>query len=386
MSDRLGWMRLHSRFHAFRAILGVSVTAGAVATAGASPVTRSASVSLPSAAAVLLDAGPGIGDQLPGPILATAVRGHLPSFREVGVTYVLVFMNSSDAPSRQALPVMDGLAQRFGKKVGVVAISDEPVSIVREFASSPDWAPKLGFVVAADPLRNSLQTVFGQGAWPTLPAAFVVRGGVVQWRGAPADLDAVVPEVVEERWDLAAAKRAAEQQRLWEAQMARIDDLAKDGRYDEALRALDSSCDSALPAQKQMCPGRRFSLLLGAKRVPDALKVGEEILRAPANLKQPAGIAWTIANVIPGDPDALAFALRAAQQSDRALKGRDPMVGAILARVQWLSGRRSEAAETARRALSVAESPDLRNALREDLRVYAPAAKGAGGKPGVPGK
>ena len=384
MSDRLGRMRLHSRFHAFRAILGVSVTAGAVATAGASPVTRSASVSLPSAAAVLLDAGPGIGDQLPGPILATAVRGHLPSFREVGVTYVLVFMNSSDAPSRQALPVMDGLAQRFGKKVGVVAISDEPVSIVREFASSPDWAPKLGFVVAADPLRNSLQTVFGQGAWPTLPAAFVVRGGVVQWRGAPADLDAVVPEVVEERWDLAAARRAAEQQRLWEAQMARIDDLAKDGRYDEALRALDSSCDSALPAQKQMCPGRRFSLLLGAKRVPDALKVGEEILRAPANLKQPAGIAWTIANVIPGDPDALAFALRAAQQSDRALKGRDPMVGAILARVQWLSGHRSEAAETARRALAVADSPDLRNALREDLRVYAPAAKDAGlpGKPG----
>jgi thiol-disulfide isomerase/thioredoxin len=332
----------------------------------------------------LLDSGPGIGDQLPGPILATAVRGHLPSFREVGVTYVLVFMNSSDAPSRQALPVMDALAQRFGKKVGVVAISDEPVSIVREFASSPDWAPKLGFVMAADPLRNALQTVFGRGSWPTLPAAFVVRGGVVQWRGAPVDLGEVVPEVVEERWDLAAAKRAAEQQRLWEAQMARIDDLAKDGRYDEALRALDSSCDSALPAQKQMCAGRRFSLLLGAKRVPGALKVGEEILRAPANLKQPAGIAWTIANVIPGDPDALAFALRAAQQSDRALKGRDPMVGAILARVQWLSGHRSEAAETARRALAVADSPDLRNALREDLRVYAPAAKDAGlsGKPG----
>jgi hypothetical protein len=308
----------------------------------------------------------------------------MPSFRELGVTYVLVFMNSSDAPSRQALPVMDGLAQRFGKKVGVVAISDEPVSIVREFASSPDWAPKLGFVVAADPLRNSLQTVFGQGSWPTLPVAFVVRGGVVQWRGAPADLADVVPEVVDERWDLAAAKRAAEQQRLWEAQMARIDELAKGGRFDEALGALDSSCDSALPAQKQMCAGRRFSLLIGAKRVPEALKVGEEILRAPANLKQPAGIAWTVATVIPGDRDALAFALRAAQQSDRALKGRDPMVGAILARVQWLSGHRSEAAETARRALGLADSPDLRSALREDLRVYAPAAKDAGlsGKPG----
>jgi thiol-disulfide isomerase/thioredoxin len=375
-------MPFSATFNAFRAVLGVSIAAGAGVTAGASASAHAASVSLPSAAAALLDSGPGIGDQLPAPILATAVRGHMPSFRELGVTYVLVFMNSSDAPSRQALPVMDGLAQRFGKKVGVVAISDEPVSIVREFASSPDWAPKLGFVVAADPLRNSLQTVFGQGSWPTLPVAFVVRGGVVQWRGAPADLADVVPEVVDERWDLAAAKRAAEQQRLWEAQMARIDELAKGGRFDEALGALDSSCDSALPAQKQMCAGRRFSLLIGAKRVPEALKVGEEILRAPANLKQPAGIAWTVATVIPGDRDALAFALRAAQQSDRALKGRDPMVGAILARVQWLSGHRSEAAETARRALGLADSPDLRSALREDLRVYAPAAKGpaAGGK------
>jgi len=385
MSDRLGPMPAHASFHAFRAVLGVSIAAGVAPTAGALPAALPARGALPTATAALLDSGPGIGDQLPSPILATAVRGHLPSFREVGVTYVLVFMNSSDAPSRQALPVMDALAQRFGKKVGVVAISDEPVSVLREFASSPDWAPKLGFVMAADPLRNSLQTVFGRGSWPTLPAAFVVRGGVVQWRGAPVDLGEVVPEVVEERWDLAAAKRAAEQQRLWEAQMARIDDLAKDGRYDEALRALDSSCDSALPAQKQMCAGRRFSLLLGAKRVPDALKVGEEILRAPANLKQPAGIAWTIANVIPGDPDALAFALRAAEQSDRALKGRDPMVGAILARVQWLSGHRSEAAETARRALAVTDSPDLRNALREDLRVYAPAAKDAG-RPGKPGQ
>jgi len=375
-------MPFSATFNAFRAVLGVSIAAGAGVTAGASASAHAASVSLPAAAAALLDSGPGIGDQLPAPILATAVRGHMPSFRELGVTYVLVFMNSSDAPSRQALPVMDGLAQRFGKKVGVVAISDEPVSIVREFASSPDWAPKLGFVVAADPLRNSLQTVFGQGSWPTLPVAFVVRGGVVQWRGAPADLADVVPEVVDERWDLAAAKRAAEQQRLWEAQMARIDELAKGGRFDEALGALDSSCDSALPAQKQMCAGRRFSLLIGAKRVPEALKVGEEILRAPANLKQPAGIAWTVATVIPGDRDALAFALRAAQQSDRALKGRDPMVGAILARVQWLSGHRSEAAETARRALGLADSPDLRSALREDLRVYAPAAKGpaAGGK------
>jgi NAD(P) transhydrogenase subunit alpha len=41
-----------------------------------------------------------------------------------------VFFNSSDAVSRQSLPVLDTLAQRFGKKLVIVAISDEPVSVV----------------------------------------------------------------------------------------------------------------------------------------------------------------------------------------------------------------------------------------------------------------
>jgi hypothetical protein len=271
--------------------------------------------------------------------------------------------------------VLDTLAQRFGKKLVIVAISDEPVSVVREFASTPEWAPKLGFVVAADPTRNSLQTVYGQGSWPTLPVAFVIRGGIVQWRGVPLDLDPIVSAVVTEQWDIAAAQRAAEQQRLWDEQMSKVDALAKAARFDEALAALDGSCASAMPAQAALCTGRKFSLLISARRIPEALTVGAEIMRAPANEKQAAGIAWTIVNVIPGDTDALAFALKAAQSSDRALKGRDPMVGAILARVLWLSGRRTEAVETARRALSLADSPDLQNSLREDLRVYEPTSK-----------
>jgi tetratricopeptide (TPR) repeat protein len=205
----------------------------------------------------------------------------------------------------------------------------------------------------------------------------VVRAGIVQWRGAPLELDSIVSAVVAEHWDISAAQRAAEQQRLWDGQMSKVDELAKSGRFDEALAALDGSCASAMPAQAALCTGRKFSLLITARRIPEALQIGAEIMRAPANDKQAAGIAWTIVNVVPGDSDALAFALKAAQSSDRALKGRDPMVGAILARVLWLSGRRTEAIETARRALSLADSPDLQNSLREDLRVYEPAVKQA---------
>lgn len=319
-------------------------------------------------------APPGLGDTFPGPLLATAVRGRMTNVREPGTVAVVAFIRTSEALSRQALPSLAGVADRFGSKVAVVAVSDEPVSILRDFTVSPEWTDRISFTVAADPTRNAFQTVFGQNAFPELPAIFVLRGGKVQWRGAPADLAPVLADVVAGTWDIEAAKRSAEQARLWDAQMGRIDSMAKSGRTDDALAALDESCRSALPAQQATCAGRRFSILLDARRVGDALKVGEEILAAPANPKQPAGIAWALANAVPGDKAALAFALKAAEASDRALSGKDAMVGAILARVQFLSGDRELAATTARRALQSAESPDVRKALEEDLRVYGARA------------
>jgi hypothetical protein len=330
-------------------------------------------LSAPLVALVALTASaapPGLGEPFPGPLLATAVRGRMPNVREPGSVAVVAFVRTSEALSRQALPALAAAADRFGAKVAVVAVSDEPVSILRDFTVSPEWTDRISFTVAADPTRNAFQTVFGQNAFPELPAIFVLRGGKVQWRGAPEDLAPALASVIEGTWDVEAAKRAAEQARLWDAQMDRIESMAKSGRTDEALAALDESCRSALPAQQATCSGRRFSMLLDARRVADALKVGEEILASPANPKQPAGIAWALANAVPGDKAALAFALKAAEASDRALSGKDAMVGAILARVQFLSGDRARAADTARRALRTADSPDVRKALEEDLRVY----------------
>lgn len=340
----------------------------AVASAAAAPAPAGA----PAArASIAPSAGPGLGEPFPSPILATAVRGRIPAVKEPGATVVLAFVRTSEPASRQSIAALDSVARRHAGAASVAAISDEPVSVVRDFCSDPGWSERVSFGFAADPTRNAFQTVFGKDAFPTLPQVFVVRGGVVQWRGAAADAGPVVDEVVAGKWDISVAKRAGEQQRLWEAEMHRIDGLAAAGRHDEALKALDDDCRSAMPAQAATCPGRRFSLLLGARRVPEALKVGEAILRNPANDKQPAGLAWSIANEVPGDKAAMAFALRAAQQSDAALKQRDAMVGAILARVQFLTGDRAAAAATAKRALAVADTPDVRKALTEDLGVYS---------------
>ena len=346
--------------------LPIAIAVG-VRTLGPGP---SAIASIVPAAVAAPTGGPGLGEAFPAPILATAVRGRIPSVKEPAATTILAFIRTSEAASRQAIPSLEAVSRRHAGAVSVVAISDEPVSVVRDFANDPGWSDRIPFAIAADPTRNSFQTVFGKDAFPALPQVFVVKGGIVQWRGAAADAGPVVDEVVGGKWDLAVAKRAGEQQRLWDSEMARIDSLAAAGRHDEALKSLDDDCRSAMPAQAATCPGRKFGLLLRAGRVPEALKVGESILRSPANDKQAAGLAWSIASQVPGDKAAMAFAVRAAQQSDAALKQRDPMVGAILARVQYLAGDRAAAAATARRALALADTPDVRRALAEDLGVY----------------
>lgn len=310
------------------------------------------------------------GSKVPTPVQATAVRGRMPGFLEPDMVYVLAFVNFNEAPSRQLIPELDRVQTEHGKKAVVVAITDEGPDAARRFIENPEWAPRIGFTVAADPLRSAFRAFFGPQRAPTLPMVFVMRNGVVQWAGAPVEISDTVSSVVRGTWDMAAAKRAAAQRELWRKMLADVEALAAAKRFDDALIALKSACESAIGDQRGQCLGVRFSLLLRADRLPDALIVGEQIVAAPMNPKQPAGLAWTLMSWAPENAGARAFALRAAQSSDTALHSRDPMVCAILGRAQYMNGQRTQAIETVRRALSLADTPDLRNALRDDLRRY----------------
>lgn len=310
------------------------------------------------------------GSKIPTPITATAVRGRMPSFREPNVTYLLVFVNFREAPSRQIIPELHRIQAEHGAKVAVVAITDEPPQNAKSFAEDPNWSGMLGFTVAADPGRSAFRTFFGPQSAPSLPQAFIMRDGVVQWAGVPMGLAQPVAEVVRGNWDLKAAQRMAEQQRLWQRALEGVEAKAAAKDFNGALQALDEVCQSAIGDQQNQCLAARFSILLRADRVKEAVAVGERIVAAPANPKQPAGLAWTLLAMAPQDEAARAFALKAAQMSDTQLRSRDAMVCAILARAQYMNGQRTAAVDTAKRGLTLADNPDLSAALRQDLKHY----------------
>lgn len=346
--------------HRARVAIGLAVLVFASSAVGA------------SAAPPVWDIGP--GSKAPSPIMATPVRGRLPAFNDPEVIYVVAFVNFAHSKSRQIVPALERMQTQHGKKVAVVAITEQGPDDARAFAESGEWAPQIGFVIAADPVRNAFRSFFGPQRAPELPQGFIMRGGVVMWSGNPAEFADPVAAMVGGTWDLAAAKRAAEQRVLWDRVLADVEALAAAKRYDDALAALKDACESAVGDQGGQCLGVRFGLLVRAGRVDDALKVGDRILAAPLNAKQPAGLAWLLVSHAAQSAPAREFALRAARLSDEQLRGRDAMVAAILARTQFINGQRTQAVETARRALTLAETPDLRVAVRDDLKQYEAAA------------
>lgn len=313
------------------------------------------------------------GSRVPTPLMVTPIQGRMPSFREPEQVTVLVFVNLAKASSRDAMAQLGTLQTEYGKRVTVVAIAEEGPDDVRAFLARPEWSDRIMFTVASDPERSAIRAFFGPQSAPVFPIAFVLQQGVVQWRGKPADLAEPVAGVVRGNWDVAAAQRLAEQRELWKKLIGQVHALADAGRYDEALAKLQDVCYSAIGDQQDHCLSIRFDLLVRAGRLNDALAVGETILAKPMNAKQPAGLAWALLSKAPGDPEVCRFALRAAQASDKALRSRDPMVLAILARAQFANGHRSQAVETARRALALADTPDMTEALQEDLRQYEAA-------------
>lgn len=124
--------------------------------------------------------------------------------------YVVEFWATWCGPCRTSIPHLTELQKQFkDKNVVFVGISDEERKAVAPFVKR--MGKKMDYVVAIDDNRKSYSdymAAFGQNG---IPHAFVVnKEGQIAWHGHPmADLDKVLTEIVEGRFDMAAVKKEA---------------------------------------------------------------------------------------------------------------------------------------------------------------------------------
>ena len=92
-------------------------------------------------------------------------------------------------PCRNAIPELNEIQRRFGDKICVIGISDEPEGAVRAMSS-----PRIEYAVAIDTKRRMYSELEITG----IPHVLLIdTKGVVRWEGFPfLDGDELTPEVV----------------------------------------------------------------------------------------------------------------------------------------------------------------------------------------------
>lgn len=128
-----------------------------------------------------------------------------------GEIHVVEFWATWCGPCIDSIPHVTGLAKKYKDKIKVTGVSvwerpwDQAEPKVKEFVTK--MGPKMDYNVAFDTKEGAMANTWMQAAEQNgIPAAFIVKDGIVQWVGHPMSMDEPLDQVVNGKFDLNASK------------------------------------------------------------------------------------------------------------------------------------------------------------------------------------
>ena len=149
-----------------------------------------------------------IGDIAPPLQVKEGLKGNEVKNFEKGKIYVLEFWATWCAPCKAAMPHLSVLADKYKNQVSIIGIdfhefkTTTKVQIkefVRNMGDKMDYAVAIGddFFMESDWIKPSGEEHNG------IPKSFVINAqGRLAWIGYPKDLDNVLSQIVENKWDI----------------------------------------------------------------------------------------------------------------------------------------------------------------------------------------
>jgi thiol-disulfide isomerase/thioredoxin len=346
--------------------------------------------------ATLSAAGLKVGDPAPATRPETMLQGAAVKDFKKGEIYVFECWASWCGPCIAAIPHLDELHRKMGKK-GVVITGVNVWESERDAASAQrakdflkSQGDKMSYRVALGGkafIKDWLEAAEVNG----IPHAFVVAEGKIAWTGHPAQLTAEMLGDILTGTPLAAAAPIAEkipQRRLSKpavpagtapndpemaAAQAKLDALS------EAMRARDwDAAEKALPAAAGVLPkpeGQELRESIEAqigmgrgdptKFYAQLRKAADEEFDDPEVLNE---IAWRLLTMkaFAKQPN-LALAEKCAVQSVKLTKEEHPDKLDTLARLRWLQGKKEEAIRLQIKSVDKAEAGPMKEALQKTL-------------------
>ncbi len=263
--------------------------------------------------------------------------------------FVVEFWATWCGPCVASIPHITELQKKYRDKgVVFVAVSDEPTGKVAPFVESK--GDSMGYVVACDPSRATHKAYLEAYDQDGIPASFVVdKSGAIVWVGHPMiGLEETLANVVSGKHDLAAAKKAFDEDREFQRKRNQIRE--KMGQYFKL-------------AEEE-----------GDKNNKKMSELAEIIMKeAGSNAQAMNEFAWIILTAEPIKNRDLKLAMRAAQAAYDACDGKEWMIIDTYARALFDNGKIAEAVKEQERALELCDMPQAKQEVKESLERYKKA-------------
>lgn len=315
-----------------------------------------------------------VGDAAPALKVAEWVKGQQVKSFATGKVYVVEFWATWCGPCKQSIPHLTELAKKYQGKATFLGVSvwenQDPSDSsyfpkVRDFVKG--MGDKMDYVVCIDDPTGTMSNTWMKAAGQNgIPTAFVVdQKGKVAWIGHPmADLDEVLQQVIDGKYDSKAAARAKEEEGAkmmkLQADMEKVFELAQTGQGKEALALIDKVIGEH-PKMKVPLSMAKFEVMLQVDE-PGAYKfaklLGENEFKNDAMMLNQ--LAWTIVEGKPpvSKPD-YDVAIALAQRSVDLQKAEDPYSLDTLAFAHFKKGNVDKAIELQEKAVALMNKPGM---------------------------
>jgi len=188
-----------------------------------------------------------IGDPAPALVPAKWLKGEAISKFEKGNVYVVEFWATWCGPCKENIPHLTEMAKKYQGKAKIAGISiwesNDPTN-TSYLAKVADFVKTQGdhmdYNVAVDGPENKVANAWMKAADESgIPTSFIIgKDGKVAWIGHPANLEKVLTQVIDDKFDVAAAR----DRRAMEVETTRPIREAMDGKqWTSAIKLMDAA-------------------------------------------------------------------------------------------------------------------------------------------------